>query len=265
MYDNYMYIELVFLDNFLLDGLVCLITLRVLEIRLPFLRITLAAALGGIFAAAGLFAPEILSWWGRAACVSAISLVLCAPFAWVKLIKICGVFLAISLTLGGIIFAINWVIFAEKTVITQDRLRLVLIGVVTFIIIIEALIRRRSYSGEWEISAMLGTDKVRFIATFDSGNEVRDLGGQGVIIVGKQIVFEKLGEATKKNIESYAGTPLIMRTFKIQTISGEGEYRGVLADVVLTQGKRRIKTRCYIVLCEDMKTSIFGQIRGTNV
>lgn len=199
------YIELVFLDNFLINLLILLLAARLTSLKVRWRRFALAAAAGGIYACAALVCGGILA---SLPVKAAIALVMCFIGFWTRgekrfLFSTCA-FWAVSFVLAGAIYA-SMISFGEPsvisgTIVVRPPLRYILLGLSagTVITSILARIRRNLRLREncgVKMRLKFGERQIYVKAFVDTGNMVKEpLSGCGVIFLSRITARELLGE-----------------------------------------------------------------------
>lgn len=237
-----LYIELVFLDNFMVNMLIMLLAAKITHLRFKWKRIVPAASIGGFYACAVLLlgtASATLPLKTMAA------LVMCFLGYYRRgekrfFITMCA-FWAVSFLLAGAIFAgvISLGEPAYKTGIIIMRMpaRYILIGLFAGTVLTAILAHiRRSVSereqGCVELRLRFGGRQITIKAFADTGNLARDpITGCGVLFLSRAAAAELLGKDLKRLLQGRS----VMHTDRLrivpyETAAGQAVSYGIEID-----------------------------------
>lgn len=244
------YIDSLFLLNFLLDHLALLLTGKVAGEPLRRLKISLGALLGAIYAVS-LFWPGWVFLGHFAVRISVgLFMVMAAYGATRRLLRVFLLFLAVSAGLGGGIYALSYlgagVDVAEGVVTTSIDLRLVLLGGLLAYSLLSLAGRKLARHGGNElrrVEVSLEGQAVSLTALVDSGNTLTDpVSGRPVLVAeGARLSHLLPPEADIQHpAECFPTLPCPQR-FRLLPYRAVGVSQGLLlavrADRVTVEGK----------------------------
>ena len=198
------YLDLLFLVNFSMDFLCFYITARIVGIKISVPRVSLAAAVGGIYADAALFLPYGTPW---SIFIDVLAcLVICTMAFYRKgergLLLLCVVYFSVSMALGGFMTALfnllNRMGF-NKEVMGEDDGDGISVWLFALLALVSALLtlaggrffRSRSSVGSVRVEITYGGRKKTFCAMVDSGNFLRDpISGRACIVADGTLVAD---------------------------------------------------------------------------
>ena len=258
------FVDLYFLINSGMDLLCLMLSATLLHRRLSVWRALLASSLGGIYAVTSL----LLIWngfWGFLAdCVTAI--LICAIALWHRpekrwstgipfLLKISGVFVLVSMILGGVMTALYSVLNRLElplSLLEGDGLSVwtfVIVSVVGGLITARGgrLFGRSQRSRALTLRATLFETPVTLRALVDTGNFLQDpVSGRGVIVADVEAISHALppalAEACRKGDTaaylSVCKDPRSLRPIAARTASGEGLLLAIVPkELILSDGR----------------------------
>jgi len=267
------YIELVFLDNFLINLLILLLTARLTSLKARWRRFILSAAAGGVYAcAAVLFGGILASLYVKAAAAFAM----CFIGFWTRgekrfIVSVCA-FWAVSFVFAGAIYA-SMLSFGEPSVIggaivVRPPARYILLGLFAGAALITVLSRiRRNIKLRQNLGVNLtlkaGERKTCVKAFVDTGNLVKEpLSGCGVIFLSRAAARELLDEKTLHILtaKEYTQTDKL-RIVPCSTAAGKELFFGIEIDeAVLFKGGAGM--RAVVCIAKNMPSGGFGAIVG---
>jgi len=243
------YIELIFLDNFLIDYLL-LYMASGCYCRRKLLRILTGGIIGGIYGVLCVLIPL----FSRFAFRILMGVFMCAiTFGFNRsLLKATVCFFGASFLLGGSVFFFFFRSYPDGNSVSG---RIILSGIFLAVTILECSKRfRTNISGTINTEADIGGEKICFTAEHDTGLLVHDEYGNGVILLDKNYAEKKL---SKKILEDIALCPnsktIKTRWFTVSTAAGKKRIIGVHSDhVILNNGKTDLLCCCYILMSEHI-------------
>lgn len=204
------YVDVLFLINFLLDYLLLCLTSHLRGYYTPAARILLGAAVGGLLAVGSFFLPEAVPDLPLAAVTC--SMMLWMAWGWKGKARFFGD-LAMLWTLamllsGGILLLAEWsgigttrggAVYLDISVGVLLSGAGLAYGLLTFCCRPGSFHRERS---EREVFCRIGEREACFRAFVDTGNLLRAPGGQGILLISPSLAAELLGEALPKTAEA---------------------------------------------------------------
>lgn len=248
------YIELIFLDNFCMDFILLYGTVRLCKERTVFLKIALSGFIGGVYSILALFWP----WLGTLALKIVFSLFMCLPLG-VKppklLVKRFLFFYLLSFLFSGAMYFMASALGGtlQNGILHLPGFRYILFGLSLGIFLLEFLLHGKfaKPNTQYVLTGTLLGEAFTFPAYVDTGNQLTDFEGKGVIIVNKHLLLAQLSPAMQQRIETNDHT-LQIRPFFVQTITGQDTIDGVYVEnLVLHEGKKQFALQAYIALFEN--------------
>lgn len=235
------YIELVFLDNFMINLLVILLASRLTRSRIRWGRFTLAAAAGGVYACVALTGGVAEALPVKAA----VSMAMCFIGFWVPgekrfWLSACA-FWATSFVLAGAVYACM-IGFGEpamigSAIVVRPPVRIIIIGLFTGTVFTMLLgqIRQRVQQREQaciDMRLVMGERQTQVKAFVDTGNLAKDpISGCGVVFLSKAAAFELLGiELFELAMGKTGETTNRLRLVPCATAVGQGILYGIEID-----------------------------------
>lgn len=270
------YIELVFLDNFIVNLLIILLASRLTKTPVKWGRFSMAAALGGIY---GCFAVGFSEWLEMFTVKVAVGFAMCLLAYWRRgergLWKNVCAFWASSFVLAGAIYACM-ISFGEPAsiggaVVVRPPVRYILLGLFVGAALTDLLarVRRRVLKRESRtvmLTLALAERQTTVKAFVDSGNMVRDpLSKHSVIFLSHAAARELLDNKLYALTSGQISTPTDrLRIIPCATAAGQGVFYGIELDNAalhgLPQGKRAV-----VCISKRPLPSGFGAIVGTEL
>jgi stage II sporulation protein GA (sporulation sigma-E factor processing peptidase) len=187
------YADSLFALNFVIDYLVLLTTAKIAGVRVPRLRIVLSAVLGGAYAVSVVVfdMPLLQNIWIKLA--AGILMVLVCFWTKSGFLRISLIFLAVSATFGGIVFALSLLCGgASGTVYTPVSWKILIpafgISYAGITLVFRRMGRRRS-AGLINTEIEHGGRKTSVTSLEDTGNTLTDpMTGESVIVAETEAV-----------------------------------------------------------------------------
>lgn len=249
------YLDLLFLVNFSMDFLCFYITAKIMSVKFSVLRVSLAAAVGGIYADAALFLPYGTPW--SIFFDIAVCFIICALAFYRKkekgLILTSVVYFSVSMALGGFMTALfnllNRMGFNEA-VLGEDEGDGISVWLFALLALVSALLtliggkffKVRSSVSSVRVELTYAKRKKTFGAMVDSGNFLREpISGRPCIVVDSSLLREifplKLLDMAEKGELSVLGIEDedIRRSIRLvptSTATGEKMMIGVRSDMI---------------------------------
>ena len=244
------YIELVFLDNFIVNLLVVFFSSRITKAKITWGRYVCSAAVGGIYACV------VFGTSGFAVSVAvkiAVSLGMCFVAFYRKYTKgffknVCAFYIT-SFVFAGAIYA-SMFCFGEPAVfgasiVVKPLLRYILIGIGLGALLISIIgrVRKRTQERERlsvEILLEYGERRVCAKAYMDSGNMAKEpLSGLGVVFVTKPVAEMLFDQDTIGLMLCETDIPTDrLRIIRCTTAAGESVFFGIQIDRVSLKGEK---------------------------
>jgi stage II sporulation protein GA (sporulation sigma-E factor processing peptidase) len=270
------YIELVFLDNFIVNLLIILLASRLTKTPIKWGRFSMAAALGGIY---GCFAVGLGGWLEMLTVKIAVGFAMCFIAFWKHgehgfWKNVCA-FWAASFVLAGAVYACM-ISFGDPAsiggaVIVRPPIRYILLGLFVGAAITDLLarVRRRVLKRESQTVMLKLNHGVRQSAVkafVDTGNLAQDpLSKQSVIFLSHAAARELLGKTLYTLINGQTATPTDrLRIVPCVTAAGQGVFYGIELDEGTLQGKAQ-GLRAVVCLSKMPLPSGCGAIVGTEL
>ncbi len=247
------YFELVFLDNFLLDFILLFFSFRLSEKRVNFKCLFIGAAIGGLYGALSVALP-ILNTFIAKLFASAL---LCMPGGlrpFRLYLRRILFFYSISFLFGGILFAFLCTQTGYLVGSVQfPLLRFILIGLCILCLFIEFWLRQNypRVNLVYTLSFQLYEHQFCFRAFVDTGNQLRDMGGNGVIIAKRNQIEEQLSIKELEMLYTPLKAPVPVRTFSCNTAIGTASlFAFAPQKIILSDNRRSYSLKAYIALCD---------------
>ncbi len=238
------YAELVLVDNFAVDMLLCLMSGRLLGKKIT-RRAACAGAFGSVYALVCVINGVFTFIVFKILTLGVMSLI-CYGYKPMDVLKGgCAILSSVLLT-GGCVFVFVYGFYGNlpaRIVNTYIILPLIL-GVAMAVLMVEYIVRRREFptAKTYILTAKLGDYNIVLNAYYDTGNRLVDLGGGGVVVADKCAVYAQTG---------YNEPCMNKRSFYINTVNGQSVLTGYYSDdiTLFTEGSG-FRTRGYIALGE---------------
>jgi stage II sporulation protein GA (sporulation sigma-E factor processing peptidase) len=270
------YIELVFLDNFIVNLLIILLASRLTKTPVRWGRFSLAAALGGIY---GCFAVGFIGWLEMLAVKIGAGFAMGAIAFWRRGERgfwknICA-FWAASFVLAGAIYACM-ISFGEPAsiggaVVVRPPVRYILLGLFVGAVLTDLLarVRRRVIQRESHTAMLtlkLEDRQTTVKALIDTGNMARDpLSKNSVIFLSHAVARELLGSKLYILISAHKPVPTDrLRIVPCATAAGQGIFYGIELDDVALSGVSR-GLRAVVCISQRPLPSGCGAIAGNDL
>lgn len=225
------YIDLIFLVNFIGDFL-CLWLASALTRRISFVRMLIAAAVGGIFGVAAVLPGlgALSSIVARTVFAALITVCACAPAPWKELLKSAAVFVISSMALcGGAEF-----IGAKN----EYSAAAAVLGMALLLGCALSMLRAGIYARHLSCEICIDGKKLRTYGFYDSGNRlVYGEKGERVIVADERLIKRMYGDgASLANITEWIDAGRLCRIAFVSAESGEME--GIRLDYARVGGIR---------------------------
>lgn len=239
---NTVYIELVFLDNFLLNFLIILFASVLTKSRKKLVRFACGAMIGGVYACV-VFGSEGLAI--SLAVKAAVSLSMCfVAFGTKKRFwKNTCAFYITSFVLAGVIYALNISFGEAENGLLTPLIRSVFLGVCVCGVLITAISRVHKKTVETEqltlkLTLLHGEQKRSIKAYYDTGNMLTEpLSGYGVIFVTKETASSLFDKDTLDLLQGKGSVQTDrLRILPCTTATGKSVLRGIKIDKVTANG-----------------------------
>lgn len=257
------YVELLFLDNFLLDFFLLCCCSRLSEQRVRPLRVTAGAAIGGVYSVLAALLPLLC---GLAAKLPAAAL-LCLPLGarpFRLYLRRVGFFLLAGFLLGGVLFCLRCAYPAAGAL----PRRLFFAGLCLFCLLYELLLRQAYPRPQRAYALCFSLYGRRFClrAFLDTGNGLCDAGGGSVIVVRREAVLSRLRPEEAAALLDPARAPLPVCAFPCATAAGESVLPAFApADLTLRDGTRTYRAKAYLALGELSPAAPGEALLGQNL
>ena len=270
------YIELVFLDNFIVNLLIILLTSRLTKTPVRWSRFSIAAALGGIY---GCFAIGFSGWLEMMGVKIAAGFAMCAVAYWRHGERgfwknVCA-FWAASFVLAGAIYACM-ISFGEPAsiggaVVVRPPVRYILLGLFVGAVLTDLLARARRRVLKRESRTVMLTltlegRQTTVKAFVDTGNMVRDpLKKHSVIFLSHAAARELLDHKLYVLTLGQSSMPTDrLRIVPCATAAGQGVFYGIELDDATLQGISQ-GLRAVVCISKRPLPSGCGAIVGTEL
>lgn len=241
------YIELIFLDNFLLDSLLLWLVSRFTS-KTKLVRILSVAVIGGIYALTASFF-KFLSVPFCKILIGFLMTAICFPRNAAKSFLFFSVF---SMLLGGIAFALD---SPAETFGSNERL--LIISSLIIILLTELLCKTNfAPSASITVEAVFNDRSLIFTAEYDSGCTVKDQRGKAVILIDKNYFITNINTDVFHKNKTHK--------FFISTVSGTKELIGIKPkNIILKDQYRRYRADAWLVIADEIclngSPAIFGK------
>ena len=270
------YIELVFLDNFIVNLLIVLLASRLTKTPIKWGRFSVAAALGGIY---GCFAVGLSGWLQMLTVKIAAGFAMCFIAFWQRGERgfwknVCA-FWAASFVLAGAVYACM-ISFGEPAsiggaVIVRPPVRYILLGLFVGAVLTDLLarVRRRVLKRESQtvmLNLILGEKQTAVKAFVDTGNLAHDpLSKLSVVFLSHAAAQALLGNKLYTLITKKAAIPTDrLRIVPCETAAGQGVFYGIELDDVMLQNQSQ-GLRAVVCISERPLPSGCGAVVGTEL
>ena len=230
------YVDSLFVLNFTIDYLLCLVSARICGLWLKRLRYAAAALIGAAYSVA-VFLPGmgfLAGRWGKLSCATLMGMI--AYGCEQRRIRCTAVFLAVSAGFGGAVWAISMAsgISWDGRAYMPFSLRALTLAFALCYAGAELLFRARAVLPDKPrvpvVLRFMGAES-RFMALLDSGNDLTDpLTGASVMIVSPHVLKNVLGSAADlfsipdpvAQLEALNGVPALRGKFRLVPYSAVG-------------------------------------------
>lgn len=257
------YVDTLFLLNFIVDYFLLFLTAKSAGLYPRRLRLLLGAVTGAVFSVLLYFPPMdmILSLLCRIASGCAVVLVTFGTMPGVRLARLCGSFLWMTLLLAGVVFLLSQTmggLSVQNGIVYADLATAVMVPAFFLSYLLAGVVLGRGRAAVsrvfHEVEATLGGKTVRFRALEDSGNLLRDpISGCRVIVTDPPVLHALLGEEALLLLQEQAipqldllrnlcGTPLWL--LPVETAAGHGMIPVFRAEELYVDGRH---TREYLL------------------
>ena len=257
------YVELLFLDNFLLDFFLLCCCSRLSERRVRLSRAAAGAAIGGVYGVLAALFPPLRA----VVCKLPAATILCLPLGArpVRLyLRRVGFFLLAGCLLGGVLFAL---LCACPGFGALPR-RLFPVGLCLFCLLYELLLRQSYPRRQRPYALCFSLYGRRFClrAVLDTGNGLCDAGGGSVIVVRRDAGLPHLRPEEAGALLDPARSGLPVRRFACATAAGEADLPAFAPeDLTLRDGARVYRVKAYLALADLSPASPGEALLGQNL
>lgn len=254
------YIELVFLDNFLMDFIILFFATRLSEKRVKFSRVSAGAGIGALYSVLALAFPPLGGFIFKCAGLAIMCLPMGARPAKRYFLR-CGLALLCSFLFGGCILFAMLALDApiHGAYLGLPILRYILLGLAAGITLLELFLRtpHPKAGTDYLIHAEFSGAAINLRGFLDTGNLLQSPGGLSVIIVARSAASAALLE----QIEQHA-----LPSFPCRTASGESSLPVFLPDklIITTQGKS-YAAKAYLALADTSLPEGYTALLGPNL
>jgi stage II sporulation protein GA (sporulation sigma-E factor processing peptidase) len=199
------YIDSVFLLNLIINYLLLLVAAKITGVVPRRLRVLCGALVGAVYAVAvWLPGMEFIGTLpGKALTAAAMSAAAFVPYSGRRFLRISVVFLAVSLTLGGGVLAVELLVYGKTSPgavpsLPIDFKTLLLAAAVSYALLSLVFRRAARYGPKdlMEVRVTHGGRETRITALLDTGNDLRDpVSGAAVLIVDADTARDILNAA----------------------------------------------------------------------
>lgn len=270
----HLYAELVFLDNFLMDFLLCWLSLRLTKLKIILLNVSIGALFGGIYAALAPAFPLLLHPVFKIAVSFGICFLSSGMYRKASRISLKKYFILVlclyicSFISGGAMTAIMYALGIPVTegFIRLPYLRYVLLGAAITVALCEWLLRRRvTLSDVYDIEIRISGSIIFLKGIVDTGNTTKDFGGQGVIFADRKHVLAQLCGKDRSLLQT-SDTSVKKRLFALETASGAAVAEAFMPDsIIVRKGTLEYRIICYIGLCDHIHCKNCNALIGADM
>lgn len=259
------YIELIFLDNFIIDLIILLTMMRVTERRVCIWRCGLGAAFGGIYAMLCVIFYRLNSPVFKIAASCVMVLIARGFLSMRSFIVNIACFYGFTLLSAGSILLIQYLTNTQLSgsYINLPLIRYLTIGIILAILITEIIFRRKQLASEhiYLITAKFGKTSITLNAVLDTGNSVFDNCGNGVIIASLTHVLCQLDINDACRLILPNG-----RHFTCVTAAGKSELKAILPDsIIIRDNNKSYHVKGYIALSENIGYRDYNALLPNNM
>ncbi len=249
------YAEVVLIDNFIVDMLICVMSGRLLGKNVT-KKAVIAGGIGSVYALVCVLCG-VADFIIIKLLVGALLALVCYGYRCYDLLRGIGAIFVSLLLSGGcvLIVALGFYEEIDALPVNTGMIFPIIIGLVMAILLVEYIARRRESpeAKVYKMTAKLGEHSVMLDAFYDTGNKLVDLAGGGVVVADRVAVLEQTQcEPDGKK-----------RNFYIDTINGSSVIVGYYSEeIMLVSGENSFKSRGYIALA-DVKgeyNAVFGSL-----
>ena len=254
------YIELVFLDNFLMDFIILFFAARLSEKRVKFSRISAGAGIGALYSVLALAFAPLSGLFFKCIALAIMCLPLGARPAKRYFLR-CGLALLCSFLFGGCILFAMLALDAplHGAYLGLPILRYILLGLAVGITLLE-LFARAPYpkpGTDYLIHAEFSGAAINLRGFLDTGNLLQSPGGLSVIIMARSAANEELLEQIGQHM---------LPSFPCRTASGESSLPGFLPDkLIITSERKSYTAKAYLALADTSFPEGYTALLGPNL
>ena len=240
------YIEAVFLDNFLPDTFI-LFFCTILQKKPRLIRAVFGGAAGGIYAVFSAYFPILSAFYLKLPAALLMCLICFGKGkAW---IRGCLSFFALSFLLGGISFGLLYCLPARSFRFSWRMMLLAGIILLTIVTLLQKN-RPREFAETLSIELTCCGTILLFSAEYDSGTEIFDEYGRGVILVDRDFLKKNLSAAQWEALHSRTEQT---RTFHIRTAAGSTALTGFLPErLTVSRNTQTLTVNAYIIIADHI-------------
>lgn len=260
---NEVYVELIWIENFLLDFVILLLSMRLSQKRTSFVRCAAGGAAGGVYAVFAALYPFLRGIPFKLLSLAIMAAAVFLPSSWRAYLRFGGYVLFVSAVFGGggamAYYALGSM--GVRTAVSGQVMAVCGLGISLAVVAAEIVIRRKNpeMNKVYHVRATILGEQVAFDAMLDTGNDVRDFSGNGVIFADEDTFFGEISDGLKESILQMDGRVMV-RPFYCSTIDGPGRHLGVMPDETSIQvGGDEYAAKAYILLGKNIK---LGDCRG---
>lgn len=266
---NEVYIELVFLENFFLDFVILLLAMRLSQKRTSFLRCAAGGAVGGAYAILAALIQPIRTIPFKLAGLALMSAAVFLPSSWKSYLRYTGYAMFIGILFGGGAAMAYYAMdsWGMRTAVSAQVMTVCDLGIGAAVIIAEIVIRRKNpaINHVYHVKAEISGEVLSFDAMLDTGNDVKDFSGNGVIMADEETVFSQISEQLQDSIVNMDGRVMV-RPFYCSTVDGAGRHIGVRPDsLIITAGSEEYTAKAYILLGRGIRLGDCRAILGSGL
>ena len=233
------YVELLFLDNFLLDFFLLCCCSRLSERCVRLSRVAAGAAIGGVYGMLAALLPPLRA----IVCKLPAAAILCLPLGARPLrlyLRRVGFFLLAGFLLGGILFCLLYELLLRQSYPQPQR--------------------------AYTLCFSLYGRRFCLRAVLDTGNGLCDAGGGSVIVVRRNAILPHLRPEEAEALLDPARSSLPMRSFACATAAGEAILPAFAPEnLTLRDGARVYRVKAYLALADLSPASPGEALLGQNL
>jgi len=249
---QHLYIELIFIDNFLLDFLLLLLSCRICEKHARALQLCIGASIGGTYSTIALYMPILTA----APCKIVIAALMCLPAGLIPLrvfFRRLLCFYCVAFLFGGILLSLmlEYGIAPFGQAEAGMPFRIVLLGISVLLLLTECLSKR--YNPEvrrrYTLQFTLYGQTIQLQAICDTGNTLCDAMGNGVIAIDRYRLQKCISHEAYQKLLDPARAEIPVRRFLCRTAAGNTELYGFMpAQLILSDKRHNYTAKAYLAL-----------------